>query len=424
MSQAEQDFPIKMYDSTSEAFVAAAEAAVQENGIPIAGIVYRQGGRRFITTSLSTELLTSIVPQRRSITAKQKLTYDPDAEAQRPLDAAHKNTIKQYLLEVQDYILPPVLLNSQSPFRIFAVKSSAAALACFFVLPRQEQLSVTDGQHRVEALREAMRDRSGRPDLAFDAVAVSIVEEQDRDKTHQDFYDAAQVKPLSPALLVDFDQREPINRLTKALVKEVPIFQGRIQRLGTSVSKNSPFMFTNNMIKRAIVAMLAGDEKKEEPAAHIATPAQELWRHRLGHLFTVFTEANPQWQEIAERPLASGQQTDVPGMREKYLHFLGAGLLVIGGVGHGILAKSPANTEALTPEQVVWVQRLATIDWHRDAPLWKRSVIGGDGTIQPHRGVVAVAVADVKRLLGLELTEREGEMLRRVDQSAAEMVSA
>jgi DNA sulfur modification protein DndB len=414
MSRAEQEFPTQVYDSIQAAFTAAAEAAAQTNGIPVAGIVYRQGGRRFIATSLTGDLLTSLVGQTKSVSAKQKQTYDVDSRRNRPLDAGHKNTIKQYLLEVEDYILPPVLLNSREPLRIFTVKSSAAAVSCVFVLPRGEHLFVTDGQHRVEALRDAIREQPGRPQLLQDAVAVSIVEEEDIDKTHQDFYDAAQVKALPPALLVEYDQREPINRLTKDLVRDVPIFKGRIQRLGSSVSKNSPFMFTNNMIKRAVVAMLAGDEKKETPAGHIATPAQELWRNRLSHFFSMFTEANPQWQEVSQRTLESGQQTDVPGLREKYLHFTGAGLLIIGGVGHSILAKSPANSEELTAEQVTVVQALAGIDWHREAPVWKRSIIGGDGTIQPHRGVVAVAVADVKQMLGLELTEREEGMLKRI----------
>ena len=38
-----------------------------------------------------------------------------------------------------------------------------------------------------------------------DAVGVTIIEEADLGKIHQDFFDAAQAKPLSQALLVEYD---------------------------------------------------------------------------------------------------------------------------------------------------------------------------------------------------------------------------
>jgi DNA sulfur modification protein DndB len=172
--------------------------------------------------------------------------------------------------------------------QIFTFQERGAFVPCWFVLPPNYKLHVTDGQHRIEGLRGAMTEAEyGK--FQGDAVAVSIVEESSIEKTHQDFYDAAQVKPLPPAMLVEYDQREPLNRLTRDLVREVPIFKDRTLRVGRSVGKKSPMMFTNNMVRRCVVMMVTGDDSKEALAATAIAPKQEMWRKRLGGLLKGFS---------------------------------------------------------------------------------------------------------------------------------------
>jgi hypothetical protein len=70
------------------------------------------------------------------------------------------------------------------------------------------------------------------------------------------------VKALPASLLVQYDQREPIHRLTKDLVKEVTIFKDRIQQIGNSVSGGSRDLFTNNQVKRAVAYLVSGSDKE------------------------------------------------------------------------------------------------------------------------------------------------------------------
>ena len=81
-------------------------------------------------------------------------------------------------------------------------------------------------------------------------------------------------------------------------------------------------------------------------------------RSLLREVFIEFTEENDQWREVAERQLESGLSTDIPGMREKYLHFTGAGLLVLCGVGHAIMEVHASPDGRLTPEQKDLVRQL------------------------------------------------------------------
>ena len=104
------------------------------------------------------------------------------------------------------------------------VESPLQSKLCVFVLPPEEYLYVTDGQHRLEALQQVIREK---PEMESDSVGVTIVQEGDINKVHQDFYDAAQAAPLSKALLVEFDGREPLNALTRHVSLNSRILRGR-----------------------------------------------------------------------------------------------------------------------------------------------------------------------------------------------------
>ena len=103
-----------------------------------------------------------------------------------------------YLRKNATYLISPIIVNSSDTLDIFVGPSSLATRPCTFVLPKEEALHVTDGQHRVEALRQAVREK---PDLLHDGIGITLIEEMDIDRIHQDFYDAAQTKKLEPGCL-------------------------------------------------------------------------------------------------------------------------------------------------------------------------------------------------------------------------------
>ncbi|MBF6357183.1 hypothetical protein IU449_22000 [Nocardia higoensis] len=77
---------------------------------------------------------------------------------------------------------------------------------------------VTDGQHRITAIRGHGSDRAAIPglvdaDAGFenDSLAVLIVVEEDLKRIHQDFADAAQTKQIPASLLDVYNTREPVN---------------------------------------------------------------------------------------------------------------------------------------------------------------------------------------------------------------------
>ena len=310
-------------------------------------------------------------------------------------------------------------MNSSRPLQIFAYNSGVETQVCVVVLPHGENLYVTDGQHRLEALRQASESR---PEVLDDAVGVTIIEEDDMDKIHQDFFDAAQAKPLAQALLVEYDGREPTNWLAKEVITRSAIFQGRIERIG-SVGKNSLMLFTNNQVKQGVLQLVVGDwslygHTMQKQAAQAVTPAKDLWLSRLIAFFEEFTTANVQWNEVANRPLQSGVITNIPELRSNYLHFTGAGMLVLCGVGHAILDTAIPSDDVLWDEQKQYVRDLAELDWSRGSALWSNYLIGAQGNIAAGKDNIVLAVANVKSALGLSITEKEEKAMIKAKETA------
>lgn len=401
----------RTFSSFNEASAAAAEAAAMSFGRPAFGIVYTQAGRRFITTSLPVSLVVNLA---RRDSAKRR--DDPAAHRNRPLQAKHVREISQYLLNEDRYLLPPLMLNATSEMQVFEVASPMPAKACYFVMPPDEYLYVTDGQHRLEALKDARVHKSSLDD---DAIGVTIVEEEDLQKVHQDFFDAAQGLPLAKSLLVEFDGRAPLNWLTRDVCLSAQILKGRVEKVGT-VGKNSLMLFTTNQVKQAVIQFLVGDwslyhSALQKQAEERLSPARTLWRDRVVMFLDAFASANQQWRQVAERPLDTGQSVDVPNMREEYLHFSGGGFLVLAGVGHAIFDEEGSSDASPSPGQVSLINELADMDWSRQGELWQGYLVGAEGNVHPHKTNIALAVARVKRRLGLRLSEKEHGLLRRSD---------
>ena len=317
--------------------------------------------------------------------------------------------------------MPPIILNASQELQVFVYRTPSPTKPCVFVLPPDEYLYVTDGQHRLEALKLAAETR---PRLIEDAVGVTIIEETDSDKVHQDFFDAAQVKALSPALLVEYDGREPVNALTKDVIKASAIFQGRIERIG-SVSKKSSMLFTNNQVKQAVIQLVVGDwslfaDALHKQAEEAITAATGIWHQKILSFFEEFTRGNPEWNKVAQRPLEAGMTTDIPSLRESFLHFTGGGLLVLCGVGHAILDLDHQPDGLLSEDQKQRTWDLAELDWSRDAALWAGSIVGTPGKITPHKNMVVLAVARAKAKLRLPLTAKESGAIERAEALGAQ----
>ena len=403
------------FDTFDEALRQAGAETAATFATAVPGVLYTQGQRRFFTSSVPLSLAIKIA---RIDSAKSK--DDPSQYHNRPLDPRHVKEIVDYLGQQDKFVLPPITLNASQPMRVFTVKHPTPSKMGIFLLSLGDEFYVTDGQHRLRAIAEALQQKR---ELASDAIGVTFIEEADLDQVHQDFVDCAQTAKISPALLVEYDGREPVNRLTRLVGRNTQVLEGKVEKVG-NVGKTSSMLFTSNQVKQGILHALVGDwgmyatAMENDARAKIdAFGGADPAANQVVKFLDTFTEFNDQWRYIRDDALAGTDEADIPAFRASYLHLAGAGLLVICGVGHSILGVEPEDWArgGLSDEQCGLVEDLAGIDWSKSSDLWKGNLVGEQGNVTPHKLAVVLAVAKVKRELGISLTEREKARLRAAE---------
>jgi DNA sulfur modification protein DndB len=392
------------HNKYEELIKAAAEEASATFSSFLPALFYHQGGRLFIVTSFPLNFLTNRVKLDSA-----KKGEDPNEHINRPLMPDHVRAISDYLKTQSSYILPGITLSIRQSLRCHVMAGAYPIKLGQLILPEGIQFDVTDGQHRIKALEEAI---GAKPEMAKDGIAVTIVPEVDIDRIHQDFVDCAQVKPIPAALLTVFNQRDPLARFTRQIVEQLPVFKGRIEKSGKTVGKNSINLFTMNQIRAGVAELLTGDSivasaqlKKAVDERLIDDVSIQHHQTAVLNFFQWFSEANPQWKSVAKEAGDSAKdRIDAADFRQKYVHFTATGLLIIGRVGHAILKLQ-------SEEQRGYVEALAQINWSRNDGFWRGNVVLSNDKIVGVRAAAELAIAKIKQKLGLELTHRDSRRL-------------
>lgn len=387
----------KTWDDVNRAAAAEAKAT---GAYLYSVIMYGQAHRIFAIGSLPLRVIANQVKLDSYVPGR-----DVDECYNRPLIPEHTRAIENYLLANEDYILPPITLCVEDSLSIHVLESPSRIKEGTLVLPATTLFHVSDGQHRIKAIAQVL-ERSHKFDQ--DAIGVTIVSVESLAKAHQDFVDCAQTKPISPALLTAFNVRDPLARLVRDIADQSGFFKGRIDKIGTTVGKNSINLFTMNQLRTGVMELLVGgvassqEQRRKDVEERIPDPEMyEEWRGRILDFYRKFGVDNPQWTDVvlaAERP--AEDPVDTRSLRERYIHFNGTGLIVIGRVGHCILQQPEEVQDAL-------IARLAKLDWSREGKLWAGNLISSDGRLSNNYPLVNAAVLNVKRAIGLEPTPAE-----------------
>ncbi len=368
---------------------------------PINGVLYRQSNRYMISTSLPLRILI----ERVRLDSVKK-GEDPQIRRNRPLMPDHVKVISNYLQNEEDFILPPITLNVSNELRCFTTRTEAPTRNVVALLPPGMQFYVTDGQHRIAAIIDAVERRA---DLEKSAVAVNLVIEDDMDQIHQDFADCAQTKPIPSSLLAAFNSRSPLFSLLKRVTEEIPALKGRVDKTSKSIGKTSLNLFTLNQMRFCVAELLLGnsivtaDELSRSASERLTSEHKRMYEDGIVWFYQTFSQYNDVWNQIA---LSGGdpsrQKVDIPSHRAEYVDLTATGLQVISRVGYSIMWTDRSDREEM-------VQKLAQLDFKRTAPLWQGNIIEGE-KLKTNNTPVKMAVAAVKQAIGLETaTEDKGE---------------
>jgi len=361
--------------------------------------LYRQAGREHLLFSVPCSLLLQLAQSQRTKTRKNK-SFDSEL-INRPISPQHVNEIAKYLLETENYILPPFIFNCRTPIKIFAYGDGTVKIG-YAVIPNDLELFITDGQHRIAAIAKAIEEK---PSLSRDNVAVQIVFEEDRDRIQQDFADCAKNKPIAPALLAAFDvDNNVLSKLTNQMAKELVIFGNRIDRTSRSVGKDPKLLFTMSQLRTGVAEFLFGSSRKKTIESHSKIPSSE-WGNLLDKgkkFYLLFAENNETWKDLIE-PLSTLVDINFYTLRQERIDFNTVGFQIISRIGHQIFFDKEYNDE----ERQSLIEALASLDFNRDAVLWQGNIVVEDKKIITNIAAVdlafKVAIAELEKLTGIKL---------------------
>ncbi len=300
----------------------------------------------------------------------------------RSTDPAYIADIVTYVMSNQEsYTIAPLIATVDDVVKFEPINNEILEIGQIQI-PITARMIIHNGQHRREAIQQLLtRDVP----IGDDTIPIMLIPDPTlaRSANLYAHFNRYQIQPtLSKRVLHDHSD---LARLSRQLIDEVPLFQGRTELEKTTISNRSTALFTISAVYQATEALL--DIKREDPlGADQVAIAQQFWR-QLGATI-------PEWQKIIDREMTAAYS------RKNYVHSHTVTLLAIGLAGQDLIKSHPED----------WGERLRVlekVDWSKgNTKLWEgRAMIRGKMS-KSHDSVKLTAIA-IKRMFGLELAKQD-----------------
>ncbi len=406
----------KVTVTTHNTYEQAQQAAYAESsntaGWTFPVVIFKQGNRMLLSGAFPIGFVEARLFSRSALKGSSVLTASESMN--RPLDMKHMKTIATYLGENIDgkYIMPPLTLNVQESVNLHTISSGPSFKAGYLVIPSGVNLTITDGQHRVRGIMQALeqlasQDGDAVTKLRQDSIGVMITCEHELKQIHQDFADCSKTKALPPSLLSLYDTRNPGNRLVFDLEQKCPLFTGRIDPTSTTLSKKSVHLFLANQIRQLVKHLLfkrnIGDADFERFSKEQLGEEEEYntYLSKYTAYINRVTRAIPVLDQISKLPTDSPEKGQIPKLRAEGLIYLTAtGLNIIGSIGYELITSGMRDWET-------FADKLGDIDWSRSAEMWQENIVQ-NGRMITQSQPLRVAVENVSNAIGLRLPLFQG----------------
>jgi DNA sulfur modification protein DndB len=412
---------MKEHDIYEDAVRSAYDEAANTAGWTFPVVIFRQGTRMILSGAFPIGFIESRLFSKS--VEKGSGVKSALLSMNRPLEPSHTKSIAAYIEEniKRKYIMPPLTLNVQDKISLHTIKSGPSFKAGYLVIPSGVNLSITDGQHRVKGIVQALEQLSSyNPKIAEqlrnDSISVMITCEHDLQQIHQDFADCSKTKALPASLLSLYDTRNPANRLVFDLENRCQLFKGRIDSTSKTLSKKSVHLFLANQLRQMVKhLMLKGnpsDAEFEKRAKERLKDDEQYNKHINSYIDYVnhLTESIPVLKQISQIPTDSPQKGQVPKFREAgWICLTATGLNILGSLGHDLFTYGIMEWKDV-------VTKLGDIDWSRGAELWQGNIIQGTRLVT-QTSPVRKAVEALEEKIGFDIKGLSHSEFLRINSS-------
>ncbi len=301
-------------------------------------------------------------------------------------------------ISTDNYIIPPFIFNSDTPIKVFAFGNGPVKIG-YALISSDVCLYVTDGQHRLKAIEKAVIER---PELNNDSVTVLVVQEEDLEQIHQDFADCSKNKPIPPALRASFDISDFLSKITRDLTKELDIFNGRIDKISSTVGKDPSYLFTMSQLRVGVSEFLFGVSNKSLDSFTVENREEYQVALNKAKLFYLeFAKKNKAWSLLFQPRSQANNLLNFYNLRQERIDFNSVGLIIISRIGYLIFENSFSDEKNMS-----LIQALANLDYRRNCSLWENSVVIDDG--KGEKKIIAQRAA-INKALKIAISEIEKE---------------
>ena len=305
----------------------------------------------------------------------------PELRAQRTLRAARIPALKNYILNnPKDYIFSSLTASVDGTMKFEPTPSlGEKGKQGRLYVSMESRLLINDGQHRRQAIEEALKENS---DLGHEMISVVFFEDKGLIRSQQMFSDLNKnaVKPTKSLNLL-YDHRDEFAKFIVAISDELEIFSGRVELEKTAISNRSIKFFTLNGIADATRKFLG--IKGTKISAEEQNKVKEFWDG--------ITKNIPEWQLLIQKRVTASE------LRKEYVHSHTNLLNALGIVGNVLLNEYPSG----------WKQKLTSlqdVNWSRTNPDWEGKLLLKGRMLKNKLGIELAANTILKKC-GIPLSD-------------------
>ena len=302
---------------------------------------------------------------------------------QRNTLASNITPISQYITDnTNNYILSSVVvtIDKNATFKPYKEKDAEKTIGSLHI-PFGSNFLINDGQHRIEALLEAIKHK---PSLKKETLSIVLFVDLKFRKSQQMFVDLNKQANNYPKIqTLAQDKRNPLAKLVNTFPQKIFAFKGMIEIRKSSLSNRSSKLFTLSSVYRATQTLL----KKNSESCITKKDyifALEFWG--------IVAETMPEWKKAAKKQITTSF------LRKNYIHSHGIFLQAIATVGVSLLLEENWKQTLL---------KINTLNWSRTGKtIWEGRALK-NGVIKISKKNIILTANLIKKHLDMPLTPTE-----------------
>lgn len=331
-----------------------------------------QAGKVYYIAMVPLKMLVRLFPNEEDYVL-------PEYRAQRKLNESRIPIISKYITENRDsYVFSALAASIDGEFTF--QENGADNRTGILEVSMDARFLINDGQHRKAAILDALNED---PSLGMETISVVFYEDQGLARSQQIFTDLNKhAVKTSNSISELYDSRDVLAVINRSVISNVKFFDTYTDKEKDILGKYSSNLFTLNTFYTANKRILNGKQYSLDDKVFLV----RYWSAVADNIVL--------WNDLMKREISKVD------LRENYIITQGVVIQALGVIGHYFYSNRGIKLEK-------YMKRLSNIDWRRNANQWKLRVLRADGKIITSNKAIILTSNQIKKQIGLELSEDE-----------------